>query len=185
VVQARPLADEDALTLSAEAGAASSDPAPGFPLVAPTALSAAQPGDVFGSQLDGRRDSRQDAFRLHPLHRVDLILWRTLLGGVSEAAYARVFGVWQPAPTSLPGLQIEANAIYSHALDAGSAPGGVAPLGVELDGAVVLPYDAFSLRLDAGVLWPLGGLGARPRADDAPVAPTPATMLLVRLAYAL
>jgi uncharacterized protein (TIGR04551 family) len=185
VVEGKPLADEDVVVLAAEVGAASSDPAPGFPLAAPTALVGARPGDVFGSQLDGPRDTRQDAFRLHPLHRVDLILWRTLLGGVSEAAYARVHGAWQPAPEALPGVQVEGNVIYSHALHAGSAPGGVAPLGLEVDGALVLPYDAFSLRLDAGWLLPLGGLGARPAADQTPIAPTPATMLLLRFAYAL
>ena len=38
----------------------------------------------------GARDARMDAFRFHPAYRVDLILWRTLLGGVSEAAFARV-----------------------------------------------------------------------------------------------
>lgn len=185
VVEGRPLEDERALAVLAEAGVASSDPAPGFPLAAPTALSGARPGDVFGSQLDGARDTRQDAFRLHPLHRVDLILWRTLLGGVSEAAYVRAHATWRPVDDTFRGLALEANAIYSHALDAGSAPGGAAPLGVEVDGAVVLPYDAFSLRLDAGWLLPLGGLGARPAADQTPIAPTPATMLLVRLAYAL
>jgi uncharacterized protein (TIGR04551 family) len=185
VVEGRPLHDEALLVLSGELGVASSDPAPGFPLSSPAALPSAQPGDVFGSQLDGPRDSRQDAFRLHPLHRVDLILWRTLLGGVSEAAYARAHAVFAPAQDVVPGLSFEGSAIYSHALDAQSAPGGVNPLGVEVDGAVVVPYDAFSLRLDAGWLLPLGGLGARVTADATPVAPTPATMMLLRLAYAL
>jgi uncharacterized protein (TIGR04551 family) len=185
VVEGRPLADEKLLAVSGELGVASSDPAPGFPVSSPTALSGARPGDVFGSQLDGTRDTQQNAFRLHPLHRVDLILWRTLLGGVSEAAYARAHAVFAPAQDVVPGLSFEGNAIYSHALDAQSAPGGVNPLGVEVDGAVVVPYDAFSLRLDAGWLLPLGGLGARVTAAQTPVAPTPATMMLLRLAYAL
>jgi uncharacterized protein (TIGR04551 family) len=185
VVEGRPLHDEQLLALSAELGVASSDPAPGFPLTSPAALSSARPGDVFGSQLDGARDTQQNAFRLHPLHRVDLILWRTLLGGVSEAAYARAHVVFAPAQDMFRGLKIEGNAIYSHALDADSAPGGANPLGFEVDGAVVVPYDAFSLRLDAGWLLPLGGLGARATADQTPIAPTPATMILLRLAYAL
>jgi uncharacterized protein (TIGR04551 family) len=188
-VQGRPLPDEDLLLLHGELGVASSDPAPGLPLSSPQALSTAAPGDVFGSQLDGPRDTRQDAFRLHPLHRVDLILWRTLLGGVSEAAYARAHAVFAPAQDTFRGLRLEGNVVYSHALDAASAPGGTSALGVEVDGAVVVPYDAFSLRLDAGWLLPLGGLGARPTAlpsgTQTPVAPTPATMLLLRLAYAL
>ncbi len=184
-VQGRPLPDEELLLLHGELGVASSDPAPGFPLPSPQGLSTAQPGDVFGSQLDGPRDGRQDAFRLHPLHRIDLILWRTLLGGVSEAAYARARAVFAPAQAAFPGLRLEGNVVTSHALDARSAPGGTNALGLEIDGAVVVPFDAFSVRLDAGWLLPLGGLGARGTVDQIPIPPTPATMLLVRLAYAL
>ncbi len=180
VVEFQPLPDREFLSVLLETGVASSDPAPGLPLPAPTSLSGAQPGDVFGPQIDGKRDARQDGFRLHPLHRVDLILWRTLLGGVSEAAFARAHATFAPAQASWDGLKIEGNVIYSHALDAGSAPGGVAPLGVEVDAAVVVPYDAFSLRVDAGVLFPLGGLGARGGEN-----PNPAGMVLMRLAYAL
>ncbi len=180
VVEFQPLPDRDFLTVLLEAGAASSDSAPGLPLPAPTSFAGAQPGDVFGPQIDGKRDHQQNAFRLHPLHRVDLILWRTLLGGVSEAAFARAHVTFAPAQETWKGLKIEGNVIYSHALDAGSAPGGTNPLGIEVDGAVVVPYDSFSLRLDAGLLVPLGGLGARGGA-----APGPAGMLLLRLAYAL
>lgn len=179
-LEMQPFDDRDFLTILLETGVASSDPAPGLPLPAPTSFVGAVPGDVFGPQIDGKRDPNQDAFRLHPLHRVDLILWRTLLGGVSEAAFARAQASFAPAQHVLEGMRIEGNVIYSHALDGGSAPGGVAPLGVELDGALVLPYDHVSLRIDAGVLFPLGGLGAR-----GGVAPTPAGMLLARLAYEL
>lgn len=180
VVEFQPLPDREFLTVLLEAGAASSDPAPGLPLPAPSSFSGAQPGDIFGPQIDGKQDSQQNGFRLHPLHRVDLILWRTLLGGVSEAAFARAHATFAPAQETWKDLKLEANVIYSQALDARSAPGGVNPLGVEVDGAVVVPYDSFSLRLDAGVLFPLGGLGARGGA-----APGPAGMVLLRLAYEL
>jgi hypothetical protein len=180
VVEVNPLEQRETLSVRMEAGVASSDPAPGLPLPAPTAFVGARPGDVFGSQLDGTKDTRMDAFRLHPLHRVDLILWRTLLGGVSEAAYGRVQSTWNPAQDVIPGLSLEGNVVYSHALDAGSAPGGVNPLGLEFDGAVVVPYEAFSVRVDGGLLVPFGGLGARGGS-----APPLASMVLVRLGYAL
>ncbi|MDP2340491.1 MAG: hypothetical protein Q8O67_06020 [Deltaproteobacteria bacterium] len=159
-----------------EIGAASADDAPGFPLAAPTTLSGARQGDVFGPQLDGTKDSRLDSFRLHPLHKVDLILWRTLLGGVSEAAFARAQTTFAPAK----GITFEGNAIYSHALSAVSAPGGVNPLGIEVDAAATVETGGFSLRADVGLLLPLGGLGTR-----APTLPaTPATMALLRFGYA-
>ena len=180
LVEVLPLEDKAALAVTFEAGVASSDPAPGLPLPAPTSLSGARPGDVFGSQLDGTKDTRMDAYRIHPLHRVDLILWRTLLGGVSEAAYGRALVVGRPWQDVFPGLALEGNVIYSHALHADSAPGGANPLGLEVDGAVTLPYEQFSLRIDAGLLVPFGGLGERGGA-----APPLASMVLVRLGYAL
>lgn len=117
-----------------------------------------------------------DAFRFHPAYRVDLILWRTLLGGVSEAAFARV-GARSHA---VRDLELELFAIYSHALVPESAPGGRGPLGLEVDGAATLHIGAFSVRTDVGVLFPFGGLGARGGA-----APTVAHMALVRLGYAM
>jgi len=180
VVEIKPLENPQTLSVQFEGGVASSDPAPGLPLPAPTAFVGARPGDVFGSQLDGTKDSRMDAYRLHPAHRVDLILWRTLLGGVSEAAYGRVSGRFAPAQDIFPGLSLEGNLVYSHALDAGSAPGGINPLGLEVDGAVTLPYEQFSLRIDAGILAPFGGLGERGAS-----APPLASMVLVRLGYAM
>jgi uncharacterized protein (TIGR04551 family) len=180
VVEVKPLADKKLWSLQFEGGLASSDPAPGLPLTSPTAFSGAVPGDVFGSQLNGSADTQMNAFRLHPLHRVDLILWRTLLGGVSEAAYGRFFTRFSPAQDVAPGLSFEGNVIYSHALDANSAPGGANPLGVEVDAAMVLPYEAFSIRVDGGLLVPMQGL-----ADRGGTAPSVASMLLVRLGYAL
>ena len=183
VGEARMLDDEqghpsDALVVQLELGAASADPAAGFPDVTPTAFTGAQPGDVFGPQLDLKRggDDRFDAARLHPLHRIDLILWRTLLGGVSEAAYARAHVEGAP----LPWLRVDGALIYSHAIAAESAPGGVAPLGVEVDLGAEATLGGASLRIDAGALVPLGGLGARGGG-----APVPAQLVIVRVGHVL
>ena len=164
------------LRLLAEVGAASGDPGFGFPLDAPTGFVGSRPGDVYGPQIDGKRDVRMDAARLHPAHKVDLILWRTLLGGVSEAAYGRAHAAYDV----VDDVTVEAGAIYSHGLYADATPGGVAPLGVEVDAAAELRFDSFSARVDGGVLFPLGGLGARGGG-----APTPAGMILARLGYAM
>jgi uncharacterized protein (TIGR04551 family) len=170
---------ERTLLLQLESGVASGDPAPGLPPQAPGDLVLAQPGDAFGAQVDLKRggDNRFDAAGIHPSYRIDLILWRTLLGGVAEAAYARAKVTAMP----LAPLLLEANAVYSHALFAESTTGGIAPLGFELDGAATLAIGAgFSARVDAGVLFPFGGLAQR-----GGVAPTPAGLVLVRCAYAL
>lgn len=183
VGEVRPLDDahgriSDALRLQLELGAASADPAPGFPDVAPTAFTGAVAGDVFGPQVDLKRggDARYDAARLHPLHKVDLILWRTLLGGVSEAAYGRLHVDGAP----FPWLRLDGALVYSHAVSADSAPGGVAPLGVEVDVGAEARLGGSSLRLDAGSLLPLGGLGVR-----GGNAPAMAHLLLVRVGHEL
>jgi uncharacterized protein (TIGR04551 family) len=167
---------DENLILGLESGVASADPSPGFPAHRAGDIPAVgRPGDVFGSQLDVPRDARMDAYRFNTAYRVDLILWRTLLGGVSEAAYGKAM----VSTEAIPYVKLEGSAIYSHALSAASAPGGVMPLGVEVDGAATLLIGNFSLRTDAGVLFPLGGLGARGGA-----APGIAHMVLVRLGYA-
>lgn len=146
-----------AWSLHVEGGVASSDAAYGFLPPEGAVAERAGPGDVFGSQADGGADTRLDAFRFHPNHRVDLILWRTLLGGVSEAAYGKAQVRYAP----VDALTIDLSGVYSHALQGERTPGGVAPLGAELDATVTYRQGAFSLRADAGLLVPLGGMGAR------------------------
>ncbi|MDF1562096.1 MAG: hypothetical protein P1V51_03585 [Deltaproteobacteria bacterium] len=167
---------EGRFDLVAEVGLASADPAPGFPLASPTAFGGGRPGDVSGSQLDGSRDTRMDAFRFHPAYAVDLVLWRTLLGGVSEAAYGRTRLRFRPGSA----VELEANLVYSHGLSAASNPGGVAPLGLELDLGAELTFDHFAARLSWGGLAALGGLGTRGEP-----APPFAQVFLLRFSYAL
>jgi uncharacterized protein (TIGR04551 family) len=171
------------LTTSLEGGVASGDPAPGFATNEPTAFARAVPGDVFGPQIDVHaKDTRIDAARIHPLHRVDLILWRTILGGVSEAAYVRA-GV-ESTPHEL--VTVDAHLIYSHALEGAQTPGGRAPLGAELDVGceVRAPFQIFdgtlSGRIDAGVMQPLGGMATR-----GSTGASPAEVVIARVGYAL
>lgn len=170
----------DLLALSLEAGAASSDPAPGFLVDQRTAFARAVPGDVRGPQIDyGAGDTRVDAGRIHPLHRIDLILWRTVLGGVSEAGYLRA--ATEVTPHEL--VAVDAALITSFAWNGPQTPGGRAPLGVELDvGAEArLPFhEALSARLDLGVLAPLGGMQLRGTAGG-----SVAFIGIGRIAYAL
>jgi uncharacterized protein (TIGR04551 family) len=154
VVQSSFLAGKG-ISLGLEVGLASGDPAPGFGVRSPLTQAQALPGDLDGPQLRLPRDTRVDNFRFHPDYHVDLILWRRIVGTVTDAAYLRPWLRWQ----SRWGLSLEAVAIASFALEAASAPGQRSPLGVELDLGARYRFDAgFEVRLAWGTLIPLPGL---------------------------
>lgn len=159
-----------------EGGIASGDPAYGFTNAQGSQNGAGVAGDVFAPQIDGSRDLRLDAFRFHPSYRVDLILWRSLLGGVSEAAYGKTSARLQ----AFDVMELETSAIYSHAIYPQQSPGGAGPLAVEIDGACTLRFGPFSVRTDAGLLFPLTGLQKRER--NVPFL-SPAHMILLRFGY--
>ncbi|HET7752794.1 MAG TPA: TIGR04551 family protein [Anaeromyxobacteraceae bacterium] len=137
--------------LGSELGVASGDSAPGFGNRPERGI--AQRGSIDGRQfgLDGDRDLRN--FRFNPAYRVDLILWREIIGQVTDA--------WYLKPTLkysfIDGLDATASVIYSQSLYETSTPAGNhKSLGIEAD--VGLSYrsdDGFVAWLDYGVMQPL------------------------------
>lgn len=78
----------------------------------------------------GLVDSTIDNFQFNRDYRVDLIMWRELLGTVTSAFYLKP----EVAYTFSTGLGASFAPIYSQALYAANTPeGGTRPLGVELD----------------------------------------------------
>ncbi len=163
------------VTLGAEAGAASGDDAPGFGNVPsrvvasslPTAGAPTPYGSVEGAQWRPGTDRTIRNFRFNPAYRVDLILWRHVLGQVTDAVYVKPKVRWD----ILPGLRLDAALVYSQALFSESTPSsaadasgnltdrGSAQLGLELD--TMLTYtsgDGFQAFGQYGVLQPLKGL---------------------------
>ena len=92
------------LRLGVELGMASGDEAPGFGTGRPTGLVRTANGDLDGPQLDpASGDLRVDNFRFHPAYRIDEILWRRIIGTVTDALYARLRVVVKPLDSlSLP-----------------------------------------------------------------------------------
>jgi uncharacterized protein (TIGR04551 family) len=161
-----------------EAGFASGDASPGFG-ARPQGITPTQPGDLDGPQFDltaARPDTTIDNFRFHPNYRVDLILFRRIVGLVTDAAYFRPMVRYRVGPM----LTVEGAAIASAALFASSAPGGASPLGVETDLAVNYEQEwGFVARMEYGVLVPLAGFADVVRG----VAPSPAHALRGTLAF--
>jgi uncharacterized protein (TIGR04551 family) len=134
---------------------------------------------VDGPQFGQPGDNAIRNFRFNPAYRVDLILFREILGQVTDAWYLRPNVRWD----ILPGLRFDGAVIYSQAMDGGSTPSAVAvdvtstdlsgpalayklqragskPLGIEVDGKLSLDAgDGFVAWGEGGVLQPLAGLG--------------------------
>ena len=166
------------VTLGGELGIASGDSAPGFgnrpgQLDANGALPTygAFEGPQYG--LNGDRTLRN--FRFNPGYRVDLILFREILGQVTDAWYLKPTFRWD----IFTGLALDAQVVYSQAMSSGSVPssvasgtllakGGSTPMGVEFDAKVAYATDdGFHSWLAYGVLFPLGafdGAGSPTRA---------------------
>ena len=167
------------LVVGGEFGIASGDDAPGFGnrpdrLTVPTGsppLSGLPPyGSLEGPQWDNNdRDIRN--FRFNPAYHVDLILWREILGQVTDAFYVRPYLRW----TILPGMVFDVAAVYSQALYAESTPSATGTpstlidRGTYLDGSkpLALEGDAtlrfetgtgFAAWFSYGLLLPLDGL---------------------------
>jgi uncharacterized protein (TIGR04551 family) len=146
------------LRLRAEVGVASGDDAPGFGVrVAPGQLTA-QKGDHDGPQLRPPADQTLDNFRFHPDYRVDLILWRRIVGQVTDAVYVKPSLRLGPFGPGNHQITFDASLIDSHALFATTPPGQDKNLGVEIDLAARYRYEpAFEVAVTYGLFAPLDG----------------------------
>jgi uncharacterized protein (TIGR04551 family) len=159
------------LTLGGELGFASGDRNPGFGN-RPGRNANPQAGDIEGAQYHcdpvgtpGRTcDSVLDIrnFRFNPAYRVDLILWREILQGVTDAFYLKPSARYE----IFEGLAAQLAIVYSQAMYASSTPSVVhAPLGIEMDlGLSYQSDDGFIAFLNYGLLQPLEGLSYPPGA---------------------
>jgi len=165
-------------TMGGEIGLASGDRAPGFgnrptQRGPPTTTGGAPTHPAYGA-LEGPQfgkytfngqnidDSSIRNFRFNPGYRVDLILWREILGQVTDAIYFKPSVRWD----IVSGLALDASVIYSQAVSSRSTPSasqtgnGQGPLGIELDTKLSYTGDeGFAAWLQYGVLQPLDGFG--------------------------
>ena len=162
-------------------GWASGDPAPGFGAAPALAdLTAPVPGDIDGPQATPPGDRRVDNFRFHPDYRVDRILFRELIGTVTDAVYLRPHVRWRILDFGSSRLDASLAGVVSFTTFKASAPGLAHPLGVELD--PTLSYhsdDGFAVRLEYAVLFPLEGLDNKAAGLEAKTA----QLLRLHLAY--
>jgi len=173
-------APESPVGAGLDAGYASGDSAPGFNAFPKIAAPLAQPGDLNGGQANPPYDTHVDNFRFHPDYRIDRILFREIIGTVTNAIYIRPHAQWH-IYESAPGiLSAEVAGVASWAAIGASTPGGKSPLGVEIDPTLAYASrDGFGIALEYGILFPLAGLDNPQSHLDAKLA----QLARVRLMY--
>lgn len=170
------LLEGNALSIGVEAGFASGDKAPGFGNY-PNRQTGTPNNDTIPGSIDGPQYSCQGTggctdptirnFRFNQDYRVDMLLFREILGGITDTFYVKPSVKYRIAD----GFHIYAAVIYSRAIYAESTPSAfVGPdgkitgdpnLGVEINaGARYETEDGFFARVEYGVVFPLGGFGA-------------------------
>lgn len=148
------------LHLGLEIGFASGDRAPGFGNFQQPRIVNAGGAEIDGPQYScgpgGCADNAIRNFRFNRAYRVDLILWREILGGLTDAAYIKPAAKYSLAD----GFDLFGSVIYSQALYAESTPSRTSrSLGLEVDvGARYETEDGFVAGLSWGILFPMAGL---------------------------
>ncbi len=163
---------EGKLRLELEAGFASGDKAPGlgnFPARPSAGRTDAAGNPIEGPQYvcgaTGCSDSALRNFRFNPAYRPDMILFREILQGITDAVYLKPRVTYSVAE----GFDIFGQGIISSAIYQESTPSGTSPwLGIELNaGAKYETEDGFIAVVQYGILFPQAGLngpGAEPAA---------------------
>jgi uncharacterized protein (TIGR04551 family) len=129
-------------------------------------------GNITACDYDGAKFAPGDNvldirnFRFNPGYRVDLVLWREILGGVTGAWYLKPSARYE----IFDGLAAQLAIIYSRAMNASATPSTVNnALGMEVDaGLHYQSDDGFHMWFDVGVLQPLDGFDYPPGLATAP-----------------
>ena len=144
------------VTIGGEFGIASGDDAFGFG-ARPGSNAAPQAGDMDGLQFNlaaARPDNTINNFRFSPNFHVDELLWRRIIGTVTDGLYGKVSMRYRPADWFFAELA----EIYSRALYAQSTPGIAKNLGLETN--LLLGFevaDGMRFKLVGAFLYPLDG----------------------------
>ena len=101
--------------LRVEVGMASGDDAPGFGINGSVLLP--KKGDLDGGQIHPPSDMTIDNFRFSPDYHVDLILWRRIVGTVTDGVYLRPSVRLGPFGSVHHNVSFEAAFIESSAID--------------------------------------------------------------------
>lgn len=161
-----------------DGGYASGDPAPGFGAFPTPGETPAPAGALDGPQANPPRDNTVDNFRFHPDYHIDQILFREIIGTITDAVYLRPHVRAAMFTVGTGRLEAGAALIASWAVDATSTPGGQRALGVELDPELrYASRDGLAVTVDYGVLFPGAGF------DNTMLKAQPAQVIRARVVF--
>jgi uncharacterized protein (TIGR04551 family) len=164
--------------LGLDGGYASGDDAPGFGAFPKFGETAPPAGAFDGPQANPPRDTTVDNFRFHPDYHVDQILFREIIGTVTDAIYIKPHARAQLLTVGSGALELGAAVIASWAVQPTSTPSGKRPLGIEFDPDLrYASRDGFAVTLAYGVLAPGAAF------DNTNLKAKPAQVLRARVAF--
>ncbi|MBL9017166.1 MAG: TIGR04551 family protein [Myxococcales bacterium] len=141
--------------LGFDAGFASGDSAPGFGAFPKPGEPAPMTGAFDSAQANLPLDRTVDNFRFNPSFRIDQILFREIIGTVTDAVYLRPHARTTLLAVGSGKLEAIGALIASWAVEPTSTPSGERALGIELDPELrYATRDGFVAALAYGVLFP-------------------------------
>lgn len=145
--------DLNQLSTGLDAGFATGDSAEGFGILDRNTL----------SEQDGAPNKKVTAFKFDRDYRLDLLLFREVIGTVTNAVYIKPWVSYDffDSPEDVLGVRLDL--LYAQALVPAATPGNEAFLGFETDLRLYFHNKAgFMLDVEAGLLIPGGALNYRP-----------------------
>jgi uncharacterized protein (TIGR04551 family) len=168
------------LRLRAELGVASGTDGYGFGLMAAPNQTSTQKGDFEGPKLRPPNYLAVNNFRFNSDYHVDLILWRRIVGQVSDAVYIKPTIRLGPFGSVQHHVYFETSVIDSHTMVVTTPPGQNTDLGLEIDAHIRYRYEpAFEIDLGYGIYLPGPGF----RNLELQLEPQPAQTLELILMY--
>lgn len=107
------------------------------------------------------------SFYFNPDYRVDTLLFRHVIGTVTNAMYYKAFGEYDLFESEKQSLGGRVELLYARALERSATPGNDPNLGVELNLKVFYEEkDMFFAGIDWAVLWPLDAFDLIPSFEN-------------------
>ena len=145
--------DTNQLSLGLDMGFATGDTAEGFGVLDRNTL----------AEQDGSPNTEVTAFKFDRDYQVDLLLFREVIGTVTNAIYIKPWVSYDLFDSPEDTLGIRLDLLYAQALEPEATPGNEAFLGFESDLKLFFHNKAgFMLDVEAGLLIPGGAFNYRP-----------------------